>query len=90
MSINRWKPRIGENLACVQESTILKTAMLWLPVVKNQDHVDSIENDRLLWIRQHAFLRSAQMLEVMYFSRHCSATGEGMYGIIIFGLVQFS
>ena len=27
---DRWKPRIGENLACVRESTILKTAMLWL------------------------------------------------------------
>ena len=60
-------------------------------VVKNQDHVDAIENDRLPCGFGNT-LRSAQMLEV-FLDRHLLSSSmwrpaREMYGIIILGLVQ--
>ena len=43
---DRWKPRVGEKLACVRESTNIEDYYA-VAVVKNQDHVDAIESDRL-------------------------------------------
>ena len=69
-----------------------------MAVVENQDHMDAIkERHTTLWIQQHAFLRSAQTLEV-FLDRHLSRDlsdfhptwrpAREIYGIIIFGLVQ--
>ena len=62
-----------------------------MSVVKNQDHVDAIENDRLPCGFDNT-LRSAQMLEV-FLDRHLLSSSmwrpaREMYGIIIFGLVR--
>ena len=87
---DRWKPRIGENLACVLGIYNIKDRYA-VAVVKNQDHVDAIENDRLPCGFGNT-LRSAQMLEV-FLDRHLLSSSmwrpaREMYGIIIFGFVQ--
>ena len=87
---DRWKPRIGENFACVPGIYNIKDRYA-VAVVKNQDHVDAIENDRLPCGFGNT-LRSAQMLEV-FLDRHLLSSSmwrlaREMYGIIIFGLVQ--
>ena len=79
---DRWKPRIGENLACVRESTILKTAMLCdtVAVVKPRPRGRNRERcQATLWIRQHNY----ECADAWSISRSTSpqlvhvATGEG-------------
>ena len=43
---DRRKPRVGEKFACVRESTNIEDRCA-VAVVENQDHVDTIESDRL-------------------------------------------
>ena len=43
---DRRKPRVGEKLACVRESTNIEDRCA-VVVVENQDHVDAIESNRL-------------------------------------------
>ena len=68
---DRRKPRVGEKLACVRESTNIEDRCA-VAVVENLDHVDARERQASLWIWQHAFLRSAQTLEV-FLDRHLSS-----------------
>ena len=49
---DRWKPRVGEKLACVRESTNIKDCYA-VAVVKNQDHMDAIKqkkNDQVITV----------------------------------------
>ena len=71
---DRQKPRVGEKLACVRESTNIEDRCA-VAVVKNQrSRGRNRERQATLWIRQHAFLRSAQTLEV--FSIDISALSD--------------
>ena len=65
-------PELVKSLPAFGNLPILKTPVLWLLSRTKISRGRNKERQTTLWIRQHAFLRSAQTLEV-FFDRHLNS-----------------